>query len=230
MLLQQLNLSRRILWACEFELDALDTEELVEARHKLRSHGVELRAPVGVGNFDQQGLLLNGNDAGFFRHGASGGKVPCGLGELLRRQALQCLRHDALQRAGNLLHRSIIAENKCGEENRRGGATCNLPERGFFRTPWGMELHLTPDQQAFVRQAIQSGRLQREEDAVQEALALWEERERARAEILAAVDEAEASLGRGEGRVITEQSMRELADEVKQQGRKRLAAEQPPTR
>ncbi|MGC2210295.1 MAG: hypothetical protein WA532_09305 [Candidatus Korobacteraceae bacterium] len=93
-----------------------------------------------------------------------------------------------------------------------------------------MELHLTPDQQAFVRQAIQSGRLQREEDAVQEALALWEERERARAEILAAVDEAEASLGRGEGRVITEQSMRELADEVKQQGRKRLAAEQPPTR
>ena len=94
----------------------------------------------------------------------------------------------------------------------------------------GMELRLTPDQKAFVRQAIQSGRLQREEDAVQEALALWEERERARAEILGAVDEAEASLARGEGRIITEQSMRELADEVKQRGRKRLAAEQPPAR
>jgi putative addiction module CopG family antidote len=94
----------------------------------------------------------------------------------------------------------------------------------------GMELHLTPDQKAFVRQAIQSGRLHREEDAVQEALALWEERERARAEILAAVDEAEASLARGEGRAITGPSMRDLADEVKQRGRKRLAAEQPPTR
>jgi len=61
---------------------------------------------------------------------------------------------------------------------------------------------------------------------VQEALALWEERERTRAEILASVDEAQASLARGEGRVITEQSMRDLAVEVKQSGRDRLAVEQ----
>jgi putative addiction module CopG family antidote len=89
-----------------------------------------------------------------------------------------------------------------------------------------MEVKLTPDQQAFVRQAIESGRLHREEEAVQEALALWEERERTRAEILAAVDDAEASLARGEGRIITAQSMRDLAAEVKQRGRDRLAAEQ----
>lgn len=89
-----------------------------------------------------------------------------------------------------------------------------------------MEVHLTPDQKAFARQAIDSGRLQREEDAVKEALSLWEERERTRAEIIAAVDEAEASLARGEGRVITQDSMRELADGVKQRGRARLAAEQ----
>ena len=88
-----------------------------------------------------------------------------------------------------------------------------------------MEVHLTPDQKAFVRQAIESGRLQAEEDAIQEALSLWEERERARAEILAAVDVAEASLARGEGRTITQESMRQLADEVKQRGRARLAAE-----
>jgi len=93
-----------------------------------------------------------------------------------------------------------------------------------------MEVQLTPDQEAFVRQAIQAGRLHREEDAVQEALALWEERERTRAEILSAVDEAEASLARGEGRVITQQSMLDLATEVKQRGRDRLAAEQPPGR
>lgn len=77
-----------------------------------------------------------------------------------------------------------------------------------------------------MRQAIESGRLQRAEDAVQEALSLWEQRERTRAEILVAVDAAEASLARGEGRVITEESMRELAEEVKQRGRARLAAEQ----
>jgi putative addiction module CopG family antidote len=89
-----------------------------------------------------------------------------------------------------------------------------------------MEVQLTPDQKAFVRQAIESGRLRREEDAVKEALSLWEERERTRAEILAAIDEAEASLARGEGRLITQESMRELADEVKRCGRARLAAEQ----
>ena len=60
---------------------------------------------------------------------------------------------------------------------------------------------------------------------MKEALSLWEERERTRAEILAEVDEAEASLVRGEGRVITQQSMRELAGEVNQRGRARLAAE-----
>lgn len=88
-----------------------------------------------------------------------------------------------------------------------------------------MEVQLTPDQQAFVRQAIESGRLGREEDAVREALALWEERERTRAEILGAVDEAEASLARGEGRIITRESMRDLAEQVKQRGRDRLAAD-----
>jgi Arc/MetJ-type ribon-helix-helix transcriptional regulator len=91
-----------------------------------------------------------------------------------------------------------------------------------------MEVKLTPDQKAFVRDAIESGRLKREEEAVQEALILWEELERTRAEILAAVDEADASLARGEGRLITQQSMLDLAAEVKQRGRARLAAELRP--
>lgn len=89
-----------------------------------------------------------------------------------------------------------------------------------------MEVHLTPDQEAFVRQAIESGRIHRAEDAVEEALSLWEERERKRAEFLATLDEAEASVARGEGRVITQESMRELAEEVKERGRTRLASEQ----
>ena len=100
----------------------------------------------------------------------------------------------------------------------------NSPKAELFRNLKVMEVQLTPDQEAFVRQAIQSGRLHREEDAVMEALALWEERERTRAEILVAVDEAEAPLARGECRIITQQSMRDLAGEVKQRGRDRLAA------
>ena len=88
-----------------------------------------------------------------------------------------------------------------------------------------MDICLTTDQEAFIREAIESGRFLRAEEAVQEALLLWEERERTRAGILAAVDRAEASLARGEGLTITQQSMRELAEDVKQRGRERLAAE-----
>ena len=85
-----------------------------------------------------------------------------------------------------------------------------------------MNVELTPDQRAFVQRAIESGRLSGEEEAVQEALALWEERERRRLEILAMVDEADASFGRGEGIPITEESVKVLADEAKQRLRRRI--------
>ena len=88
-----------------------------------------------------------------------------------------------------------------------------------------MEIHLTPDQEAFVRAGIAAGRFETEAEAVSEALAMWEERERRRAEILASVDAAEASLARREGIVVTEQSMHELAERVKQRGRARIDAE-----
>jgi len=88
-----------------------------------------------------------------------------------------------------------------------------------------MEVEFTVDQKAFVRRAIESGRLHDEQDAVNEALALWEERERQRAEFLLRLNDAKSSLARGEGRVITEDSMRELAIEVKERGRARLLAE-----
>jgi Arc/MetJ-type ribon-helix-helix transcriptional regulator len=93
-----------------------------------------------------------------------------------------------------------------------------------------MENQLTPDQKAFARRAIETGRLHSEEEAVQEALALWEERERGRVELLATLDDARASLARGEGRVITQESMRELAAEVRDRGRARLIVELADTR
>jgi len=92
-----------------------------------------------------------------------------------------------------------------------------------------MKVNLTPDQRAFIREAIQSGRFRREEDAVEEALSLWEERERTRAEVLAAVDKAEDSLIQGKGRTITGKSMRELAHSVKHRGRARLPRKSNPT-
>jgi Arc/MetJ-type ribon-helix-helix transcriptional regulator len=88
-----------------------------------------------------------------------------------------------------------------------------------------MDVQLTSDQKAFARRAIESGRLRTEADAVQEALALWEERERQRAEFLRTLEDARASLARGEGRVVSQESMRELAEEVKERGRARLLAE-----
>jgi putative addiction module CopG family antidote len=91
-----------------------------------------------------------------------------------------------------------------------------------------MEVRLTPDQIAFIRRAIESGRFEREEEAVQEALSIWEERERARAEILAAVDDAENSLAQSEGRAVTRESIRDLSEGVKRRGRARLAAKQQP--
>jgi putative addiction module CopG family antidote len=88
-----------------------------------------------------------------------------------------------------------------------------------------MTIDLTPTQEAFIQQAVASGRFARAEDAVTEALLLWEGRERHRAEFLASLDEAEASLDRGQGIPISQDDMRALADDVKRSGRARLAAE-----
>jgi putative addiction module CopG family antidote len=93
-----------------------------------------------------------------------------------------------------------------------------------------MQIDLTPEQQDFVRQAVASGRFDRPEDAVRAAMELWIERERRRAEILAAVDIAKASIDRGEGTEITEDSMCALAEDVKRRGRAQLAAERRPVR
>jgi Arc/MetJ-type ribon-helix-helix transcriptional regulator len=91
-----------------------------------------------------------------------------------------------------------------------------------------MQINLTPEQQDFVRQAVKSGRIERPEDAVQAALALWIESERRRAEIIASVDIAKGSIDRGEGAEITRASMLALAEDVKRLGRAALAAEHRP--
>jgi len=66
-----------------------------------------------------------------------------------------------------------------------------------------MEVQLTSDQKAFAHRAIESGRLRTEQEAVEEALALWEERERQRAEFLLKLDHAKQSLS-GRARLLAE--------------------------
>jgi Arc/MetJ-type ribon-helix-helix transcriptional regulator len=89
-----------------------------------------------------------------------------------------------------------------------------------------MQVQFTDDQKAFIEEGIQAGRFSREEDALREALLLWEFRERRRAEILAAVDLAEASFARGEGRLIkTIEEAAQLAEDVKRRGLAELGAE-----
>jgi Arc/MetJ-type ribon-helix-helix transcriptional regulator len=89
-----------------------------------------------------------------------------------------------------------------------------------------MEVTLTPEQTDFVRHAVEVGRIRNSDQAVQEAMALWVDRERRRVELVTSLDAAETSLARGEGRPITQDSMKTLARDVMERNRHRFAAEQ----
>src|SRR6266481_4045435 len=86
-----------------------------------------------------------------------------------------------------------------------------LDQAASTRYVCSMRIDLTPEQQEFVRRAIESGRVERAEDAVQAAMTLWVDRESRRTELLAAVDIARASICRGESIEITRESMCALA-------------------
>ncbi|MGD0693838.1 MAG: type II toxin-antitoxin system ParD family antitoxin [Terriglobia bacterium] len=90
-----------------------------------------------------------------------------------------------------------------------------------------MEVQLTPDHEAFISKAIANGRYPSAEDAVRDALARWEEGERARLELLAGLDEAEADLEAGRYTDHTDATLPRLADELKREARERRQGEQP---
>ena len=60
-----------------------------------------------------------------------------------------------------------------------------------------MEVRLPPDQKAFIRQALESGRFHDPEEAVQEALSLWEGRERKRLQECRKMNVLAVELGTG---------------------------------
>lgn len=90
-----------------------------------------------------------------------------------------------------------------------------------------MEVNPTPDQEALIRAAIDAGRFATAEDALREALALWEERERelVLAEFRGTLDEAEAELSRGEAVDLGETSAQTLTERIMERCRARLASE-----
>ena len=86
-----------------------------------------------------------------------------------------------------------------------------------------MQIELTPEQHSFIDLGIQEGRYRSSEEAVQQAMALWEKRERARVELLASLDEANASIDAGEGEEYTIETLPQFAESVKARGKAKLA-------
>jgi putative addiction module CopG family antidote len=90
-----------------------------------------------------------------------------------------------------------------------------------------MEVQLTQDQEAFIRQAVASGRYPSAEAAVRDAMARWEERERARVELLAALDAAEVDLEAGRYTEYTDANLPRLGEELKREARDSRRRQQP---
>jgi putative addiction module CopG family antidote len=88
-----------------------------------------------------------------------------------------------------------------------------------------MQVQLTPEQSSFVEMGIQEGRFRDSEEAVRQALALWEKRERARAELVASLDLAERALDAGEGETYTGETLHQLVESVKERGTAKLAGQ-----
>ena len=92
-----------------------------------------------------------------------------------------------------------------------------------------MEVHFIPDadQETFIRLGIASGRYRTAEDAVRDAMSRWEEGERTRLELLAALDDAEADLEAGRFVDYTSEMLPIMADELKREARALHHREQP---
>jgi putative addiction module CopG family antidote len=88
-----------------------------------------------------------------------------------------------------------------------------------------MQVELTPAQSSFVDLGIQEGRFRDPDEAVRQALSLWEKRERARVELLASLDLAEQSLDAGEGETYTSETLSKLVESIKERGLARSAGQ-----
>jgi len=87
-----------------------------------------------------------------------------------------------------------------------------------------MQIELTPELDGFMEYAISKGLYLNREDAVSAALAMWEERARARLELIDELAAAERSIDAGEGiEINSDKELHSFFEGVKQRGRARLA-------
>ena len=86
-----------------------------------------------------------------------------------------------------------------------------------------MESGLKPELERFLEEQVAAGRYASRDEAMNAAVALLREQAEYRAYVQSAIAEAEASLARGEGTVYDAEGLRQMAQEIKAEGRERLA-------
>jgi Arc/MetJ-type ribon-helix-helix transcriptional regulator len=87
-----------------------------------------------------------------------------------------------------------------------------------------MEITLTPDQEALIEYGVERGRFKDSHEAVQKALEIWEDLERDHIELLLSLDKAEADIAAGNFIECDQEGLKELAEQIKREGRMRRAA------
>jgi len=86
-----------------------------------------------------------------------------------------------------------------------------------------MHVGLAPAQASFIDLGIREGRFRNSEEAIREALAQWEKRERTRVELPASLDSAEQALDDGEGDEYTHEALPALVESIKERGAARFS-------
>ena len=82
-----------------------------------------------------------------------------------------------------------------------------------------MNVSLTPELEQLVKEKVESGLYQTASEVVREALRLLKERDHAREQLRADVQDGFDALARGEGRTCDKASGRQLAERIKSRGR-----------
>jgi antitoxin ParD1/3/4 len=77
-----------------------------------------------------------------------------------------------------------------------------------------MEVRLTPEQERLIQAAVAEGRYGNAEEALKDALALWQENERRLVELRALIAEGDRDLAEGRYTEYDDESIKTLADEL----------------
>ena len=82
-----------------------------------------------------------------------------------------------------------------------------------------MDVHLTPEQEDFIRQAVEAGRFSNADEAMQEAVSLLEAHEREIAELRIDIDDGIADLAGGNYTDYTDETLPRMMEDIRREGR-----------